>query len=134
MRIRTKREKFLRAAALAVGSGLVFSLFVTPAFTASNSVSESRRGEGAGEISGYAVTEVHYNVNATNPGNIDSVTFRLDSAPTARSTVKVKLLSDGTDWYTCSLTESPAVDASCPTTSPQATVTESDEFRVIVTD
>jgi len=50
-------------------------------FAAANTVPTSKAGDGAGVVSGYTVSSIHYNLNATNPRNIDSVTFNLDTAP-----------------------------------------------------
>jgi hypothetical protein len=74
------------------------------AFAAANVVPESGAGDGSGAISGYTVTNVHYNLNATTPTNIDSVQFTL--APTAGAgtpaSVQVQL-NGGGSWFSCSL-------------------------------
>lgn len=119
---------------LIAGTWMLASLFVTPAFTAANSVGATKRGEGAGEISGYRISDVHYNLNSLNPEDIDSVTFRLDSAPAVGSTIKIRLVSGGTEWYACSVPESPEVTVTCPTTSPAATLAQTDELTVVVSD
>ncbi len=51
--------------ALAIGGGAY-------AFTASNTVPATTVGAGAGAVSGYTVTNLHYALNATTPANIDS--------------------------------------------------------------
>lgn len=100
-------------------------------FAAANIVPESGAGDGSGAISGYTVTNVNYTLNATNPANIDAVTF--DLAPTAGAgeptTVKVKLVSTGSTYYSCSAGVSPSW--SCDTTSPVVTTAAADELRVI---
>lgn len=72
------------------------------AFAAANVVPESGAGDGSNTISGYTVTNVTYALNATNPANIDRVSF--DMAPTAgadpATTVKVQLVAGGA-WYNC---------------------------------
>lgn len=72
------------------------------AFAAANVVPETGAGDGSGTISGYTVSAIHYNLNGTNPANIDSVQFTL--APTAGagtpSSVQVQL-NGGGSWYTC---------------------------------
>ena len=73
----------------------------TYAFAAANTVPASKAGDGSGAISGYVVSAIHYNLNAITPTNIDSVTFTLDSAPVAGSTIKIKLVAAGNTWYTC---------------------------------
>ena len=82
---------------------IVVLAFATVAYAsaAANTVNPSKAGDGSGAISGYTVTAVHYNLNAINPGSIDSVTFTLNVAPVAGSTIKIKLVNAGTTWYTC---------------------------------
>ena len=73
------------------------------AFAAANTVPESGAGDGSATISGYAVTNVSYTLNATNPANIDSVAFEVNpiAGASAPTTVKARLVTDGT-WYACS--------------------------------
>jgi len=78
------------------------------AFAAANTVPGSTAGDGSGAITGYTITNVHYNLNATNPGNVDSVTFTISPAT---GTVNVEL--NGSTWYTCTNT---AGSVSCTTT------------------
>jgi hypothetical protein len=98
------------------------------ALAAANTVPASAAGDGAGAISGYTVSAVHYNLNATNPQNIDSVTFTTNVTVPLLSTVKIQL--DGTNWYTC--TGQGSTSISCTTTSPQATVAAADSLRVVI--
>lgn len=121
----------MRGLALVVGMGIVVSLFTSNALTASNTGSASAGGEGAAVISGYNVRDVHHHLNAVNPDNLDSVTFTLDETPTDGSTIKIRLVSGDTSWYSCTTSESPAIVVTCPTTSPQATVAASDELTVV---
>jgi hypothetical protein len=97
-------------------------------------VPTSKAGDGQAAISGYTVSNVHYTLNGTNPGNIDAVSFTLDTAPVTGSTVKIKLVSSGSTWYTCTTSGTPAVNASCTTTSTQATAATANELRVIIAD
>ncbi len=105
---------------------------VTYAYAAANVVPASKAGDGSGAITGYTVSAVHYNLNATNPGNIDSVTFTTSVTVPTGSTVKIKLVNAGTDWYTC--TGQGSTSISCATTSPQATVALADSLRVVIAD
>jgi hypothetical protein len=98
------------------------------ALAAANTVPASAAGDGAGAISGYTVSAVHYNLNATNPQNIDSVTFTTNVTVPAGSTVKIQL--DGANWYTCAGQGSTSI--SCTTTSPQATVSSATSLRVVI--
>jgi hypothetical protein len=100
----------------------------TYAFTAANTVPGSKAGDGSGTITGFVLSSIHYNLNSTSPGNIDSVTFTLDSTPPAGSTIKAQLDSAGS-WYTCT---NSGASVTCTTTSPQATVAGATQLRVIV--
>ena len=61
---------------------LVLSMSIY-AFAAANTVPASSAGDGSGAISGYTISAIHYGLNATNPGNVDSVTFTLSAARTS---------------------------------------------------
>lgn len=110
--------------ALAVTLGLV-----TYALTASNTVPVSKAGAGAGMISGYSVSNVRYKLNATDPRNVDSVAFDLDTAPPGGSDIRIKLESGGSAWYACTAT---GAAMSCNTTAPQATAAAANELMVVV--
>ena len=105
---------------------LVLSMAIY-AFAAANTVPASSAGDGSGAISGYTVSAIHYNLNATNPGNIDSVTFTLSTAPVSGGTTKITL--DGTNWYSCT---NVTTAITCTTTTPQATVVSATNLRVVV--
>jgi hypothetical protein len=98
------------------------------AFTASNTVPDTKAGDGTGTVTGYVLSSVHYGLNATDPTKVDSVAFTLDSTPVAGSTIKAKL---GGNWYGCSNT---AAAVTCTTTSPQATVQPIASLEVVVAD
>lgn len=120
--------------AMAVVAAVVVAtlgLIGSSALTASNTVPASQAGDGAGAITGYTVTDVSYDLNATNPQNIDEVTFTLDSAPAATSEIEVRLDSTSTNWYSCT---NAAAAVTCDTTSPVATVLLADELRVVAVD
>src|SRR5581483_2534340 len=75
---------------------------VATAFAASNTIpSAGAAGDGANTIGGYTVTNVQYNLNASNPANIDSVSFTLSASAT---TVKIKLVAAGSTYYSCTNT------------------------------
>lgn len=80
------------------------------AFTASNTVGASSAGDGSGAISGYTISAIHYNLDSTNPQDLDSLTFTLDSAPPSGSTIKVRTPSTGA-WITCANT---GASVTCP--------------------
>lgn len=97
------------------------------AFADSNTVEASQAGDGAGGITGYDISAVHYTLNATNPGLIDSVSFTISPAITATTVVKIKLVDSGSTWYTC--TAGAGTSVSCPTTG--ADVLSADMLRVV---
>ncbi|HSL42967.1 MAG TPA: hypothetical protein VK897_06010 [Anaerolineales bacterium] len=100
------------------------------AFAATNTMpGVTSAGEGARTISGYTVSAVDYNLNATTPSNIDSVGFTLAPAAPITSTVKIGLVTGGS-FYNC--TSADGTNWSCNT--PGATVSASNELRVIASD
>jgi len=113
---------------LALGFGAIVAMTAS-GFAAANTVPTSKAGDGTGAISGYTVSTIKYNLNASDPRNIDSTTFNLDVAPPAGATMKIKLVAAGSTWYACT---NVGVAITCNTTSPQATVAASDELRVVV--
>ena len=107
--------------ALAIAAG-------TYAYTNSNTVGATQAGDGTGTITGYVISSVKYNLNASNPSNIDSVTFNVDSTPAAGSTLKAQLAPAGS-WYTCT---NVATAVTCTVTSPQATVAAATNLRIVI--
>ena len=105
---------------------LVLSMAIY-AFAAANVVPASSAGDGSGAISGYTVSAIHYVLNAANPGNIDSVTFTLSTAPAVGGTIKIMM--NGTDWYSCT---NVTTAVTCITTTPQANVLGATNLRVVV--
>jgi len=118
-RRRAIRLSALLALALLVGVAIY-------AFAASNTVPATRAGDGSGAISGYTASSVVYTLNSSDPSKIDKVAFTL--SPASTTTVKAKLVSAGTDWYSCTNTSG---SVECTTTSPQATVASADQLQVV---
>jgi hypothetical protein len=86
------KRLFLALAVIAV-LGLAGS-----AYTNTNTfAAEPKAGVGSQSISGYEVSEIHYDLNATDPQNIDSIDFTLDGLPAASATIKYRL-SDSGSW------------------------------------
>lgn len=108
---------------------IVFASVAT-AYAAANTVPGTNVGEGAGTISGYTISSVHYNLNASEPQNIDSVTFTVNNAIPAGSTVKIQLVSGTGSWYSC--TVSGGTNVSCTTTG--ATAATANSLRVVIAD
>lgn len=117
------RSRRRRRTALIVAAAAALA-FAAYAFTASNTVDPSKAGDGYAAISGYTVTSVAY-VLATNPANIDKVTFTLSATAT---TVKAKVVNASTTYDSCSNTG--GNNWSCDFAS-DPTVLSADELRVI---
>jgi hypothetical protein len=104
---------------------------VATAYAAANTVPASKAGDGSGAISGYTVSAIHYVLNST-PTTIDSVTFTLNSAPVAGSTIKIKLVAAGSTWYTCT---NAGTAVTCNNGSTLgASVSTADSLEVVVSD
>ena len=104
---------------------LVVLVFATAAFAfaAANTMPLSTyAGEGSSVTSGYTVSTPVYNLNATTPSNIDSVTFSLNAAAT---NVKVRLVTAGS-YFNCT---NVGLNWTCNTAG--VTVGAADEFRVV---
>ena len=123
--MRHSRKRLQRRAIVAIGSLVVVLSVSGYAFTASNTVPNASLGQGSNTISGYTVSSVAYNLNASNPANLDSVTFTI--SPTTASLVKIQLASGGS-WYSCTNTSG---SVSCTTTSPQATAAAATSLNVV---
>jgi hypothetical protein len=91
------------------------------AFTASNTVPNTTAGSGTGTVSGYTVTNLHYNLNATTPANIDSLTFTISpvipSTSTGKVVISAALSSGGPTNYTCT-TDTTGATVTCATITP----------------
>lgn len=113
---------------------LVFAS-VAYGFAAANTVPASNAGDGQNTISGYTVSNVKYTLNTTNPANIDAVSFDLAGSANKPATVKAKLETSGSSWYSCTSASTTSPFAyTCATTSPQATALGANELRVVAAD
>lgn len=89
------------------------------AFAAANTVPISSAGYGTAVVSGFTISAIDYNLNATDPRNIDTVTFvaTADNGDTGLATLTARVRFDAstTDWYTCARTGATgaAYDISC---------------------
>ena len=117
VQMRNKRTLSILVAvgiSLAIGGGAY-------AFTASNTVPATTVGAGAGAVSGYTVTNLHYVLDATTPTNIDSLTFTISPAIPSTGSGKVivsaALSTGGPINYTCT-TDTPGVTVTCATVTP----------------
>jgi len=94
------------------------------AFTAANVVPNTTVGAGSGTVSGFTVSALHYELDATTPTNIDSLTFTVSpvipSASAGKVIVQATLSTGGPINYTCS-TDATGATVTCATTTPQLT-------------
>lgn len=111
----------LTAVAAAVGIGGL-------AFTASNTVPDSKAGDGSGAVSGYTISNVHYNLKTADPTTFDSVTFDLSSTPASTSTIKAKV---GGSWYDCTKV---VAAVTCDTSASSPSVQATSALQVVVAD
>jgi hypothetical protein len=110
---------------------LLFVMSVAYGFAAANTVPVSGAGDGAGQISGYNVSDIAYTLGA-NPKLIEAVDFTLTAdvgAPEAR-VVTIQLVQGSGDYFTCSVAGS-AVN--CPV-GGKVTVLAANELTVIAVD
>lgn len=126
-----------------LGALLLPMVLATGAYglTASNTVPDNDAGDGTQVVTGYTVSVIDYNLNATNPYNVDSVDFLLtanDGSYEEPDTIKVRLDSDTAVWYVCAPQGDADVDSEtfdCDTTvGTQATVANTDELRVVAAE
>ncbi|HEX4820657.1 MAG TPA: hypothetical protein VFV00_10660 [Acidimicrobiales bacterium] len=127
-----QKQKFSRSRMLISGALVAGVMAVGGyAFTASNTVPNTKAGDGSGTISGYTVSSVHYGLNATNPATLDSVSFNLDSTPASGSHVNAKI--DGT-WYSCTVPTGTPNTSTCDTTADHPAVSTAASLEVVAAD
>ena len=86
------------------------------AFAAANTVPDTTAGSGASTVSGYTVTDVVYDLDATNPTLVDAITFSISPASGSEKAVAVFVQTDPAgSWTSCTLADGtlPAVDVTC---------------------
>lgn len=91
---------FRRSFILSGLSGMALVAAGGAAFTAANTVPATVAGSGSAGVSGYTVSGVVYNLNASNPQNIDSVTFAYSPGTTDPTKARASL-NNGTTWFNC---------------------------------
>lgn len=105
------------------------------AFAAANTgIPSVKAGEGVGTVSGYTISLVAYTLNEIDPSKIDKVTFTTDAEATV---VKIKLVTSGSTWYSCTDTATGGLSWTCDTDAtpgPQATVATMTGLTIVATD
>ena len=106
------------------GLGLVAIVALTGyGYAAGNTVPGSNAGDGAGSVSGFTVSAIHYNLNSSTPSNLTSVTFTVAPAVPAGGAVRVSI-DNGVSWLAagaCTVTGGTSV--SCTTASSVSAAT-----------
>ena len=99
---------------------LVFVLIGSSyAFAAANTIETSNAGQGDQPVSGYVITSLVYNLNGTNPENVDTITFTVNPDPAGTNKIAAKVVYLQADasasWIQCTVTPAvaPEVTAAC---------------------
>ena len=96
-------------------------------FAAANTVANSSAGDGAGTVSGYDITNIHYTLDTTDPTDIDGVSFDMTGAAAAQ-TVYIQMDSYA-GWFTCTMS---GIAATCDTSGQTVPVGSTfTELRVV---
>jgi hypothetical protein len=89
------------------------------AFAAANTVPTSSAGAGSAAVSGFTLTAIDYNLNATTPTNVDTVTYTAtaDNGSTGTALTIYTRFVGGGSWYTCTRAGgvAPAHNITCDT-------------------
>ncbi len=126
---------FIKNAIKVLAIVIVAFIFATAgnALAAANTVPDTAAGDGSGNVSGYVVNSVHYNLSAI-PLTIDTVTFSTTTTIAAGSSVKIKLVTAGS-WYDCTFSAKvPGPGSNVTCTTAGATLLSADNLRIVIAD
>lgn len=104
-------------------AALALVLVGRAAFAAANTVPDSQAGAGTSAVSGFTISAIDYNLNGTDPRNVDTVTYTATSDNAALTgtslTIFTRFDSTGGVWYACTRSGGavPAHNISCDTTA-----------------
>jgi hypothetical protein len=116
----------LRSRVVRLGAVLLLAVAVMAAaygFAATNTVPDSKAGDGTGTIGGYTVSNVTYTLMGSDPQKIASVSLTLNANA---STVKITL--DGSTWLNCN---GGPTNWSCSTGASGFPVVSATQLRVV---
>ncbi len=123
----------------AVLAALALVLVGRAAFAAANTVPASSAGAGSAAVSGFTITAIDYNLNATTPTNVDTVTYTAtaDNGDTGTALTIYTRFVTGGSWYACTRAGgvAPAHNITCDTDGtpgPQLTVSPIDTFEAVI--
>lgn len=86
------------------------------AFAASNTVADSAAGYKANTVPGYAVTNIVYDLDVTDPTLVDEITFAISPSTGSSVAALVKIQTeDAGTWTDCTLAAgvAPSMDVTC---------------------
>ena len=86
------------------------------AFANANTVPDTAAGSGASTVSGYTVSDIKYDLDATDPNYVDAITFTIAPDTGSAKAVEVLVQTDPAGgWTSCTLLDGtlPAVNATC---------------------
>ena len=112
---------------------LFILIFAVSAYAsaATNTVANSKAGDGSGSVSGFDITAIDYSLDPADPTDIDQVVFTLDTAP-VNGPVYIQLNSVAGTWFSCTVAGTTATcDTSGSNVPVGATLTE---LRVVAAD
>lgn len=102
------------------------------AYTAANTVPNTVAGSGSGTVSGYTISSIVYNVNASDPRNVDSITFSY--SPSSPDPTRARVSSDGgTTWFNCDSAIVGASDLVSACTTSGLTVASLSSLIIVLT-
>lgn len=95
-------RKLLQPKILAVALILLSLSVIAYGYAAANVVPESGAGDGSGTVSGYTISNIDYNLLASDPTKIESLTMDVAATSGANAPDDVRITVDsGTTWITC---------------------------------
>ncbi len=82
---------------------ILFSLSVVAyGYAAANVVPESGAGDGSGTVSGYTISNIDYNLLASDPTKVSSISMDVAATSGANAPDDVRITVDsGTTWVSC---------------------------------
>ncbi len=119
-----QRKFFGNLALLAIALVLAAATY---GFAASNTVPAHKAGDGSGAVTGFTVSNIEYDLNATTPSNVDAVEFDLDVAATD-VLIETGGLTFSSDALECTFA---GTHVTCDTSGSGLTVTAITSLRVI---
>lgn len=123
-----------------IAAVVVASSMGASVLTATNLVPTTAAGEGSNTISGYTITDIAFNLNASDYSNIDSVTFTATADGGSLATVLTTLVAKfdaSAGFYDCVRVGgvAPAHNVSCDTTvAVQLTVLDADVLTIVIVE